>query len=277
MSQQKHWRDVRLLSFDLQTVEFAYSGDYTVSITCTDQLSPTGGSYDLRFSRSSEDDPMGMSDADEHLRHNPHEDVEPFLRSVLRHGRLAVSLHRLVALLRDTLPIVTELEDIRRNATGAGVPVDILPKAAGWFRVLYGDLRYVRPCGVALASHLIFRHALDFRLMTGARVAVLDGAHSLFVPHASDAAAAPVNGKPSSKVGAFSSGSRTDASLLLQPIPDMKTIVLEAVKEATGKGARGHVAPIDVGVICDASAVRPVARALYKRVLQRLGQVGSIK
>ncbi|OCH90250.1 MED14-domain-containing protein [Obba rivulosa] len=260
MSQQKHWRDVRLLSFDLQTVEFAYAADYTVSITCTDQLSPSGGSYDLRFARAAEDDAMGF-DADERLRHNPHEAVEPFLRNVLRHGRLAVSLHRLVALLRDTLPIVTELEDIRHSAAEADVPVDVLPKAAGWFRVLYGDLR----------------HALDFRLMTGARIAVLDGSHSLFAPHADAAAAAPASGKPNSKTGSSAGGADSDAGLLLQPIPDMKAIVLEAVKAAAEKGARGQVAPIDVGVICDASAVRLVARALYEGALQRLKQVGSVK
>ena len=56
MASKKQWDDVRLLSFDLQTVEFAYCGDYAVSITCTDQLSPTGGSYEISFSRAVEDD-----------------------------------------------------------------------------------------------------------------------------------------------------------------------------------------------------------------------------
>ncbi|KAG9311953.1 hypothetical protein JVU11DRAFT_7216 [Chiua virens] len=50
MAKEKKWRDVRLPSFDLQTVEFAYS-DYTVLISCTDQLFPAGSSFDLRFSR----------------------------------------------------------------------------------------------------------------------------------------------------------------------------------------------------------------------------------
>ncbi|KAF8121717.1 hypothetical protein EV363DRAFT_879758 [Boletus edulis] len=106
MAKIKKWRDVRLLSFDLQTVEFAYSSDYTVFISCTDQLSPTGGSFELRFSRCS---PLpGPSNANTlappplitsihpHLRSNPHEEAEPYLRQTLRHGPLAPSLHRLV-------------------------------------------------------------------------------------------------------------------------------------------------------------------------------------
>lgn len=132
--------DVRLLSFDLQTVEFAYAGDYTVSITCTDQLSATGGSYDLLFSRiGAGDTRLGDMDVDE--RCNPHEDLEPFLRNVLRHGRLAPSLQRLVRLLRDSLSVVVELEEIRQAVASAPENVDVFPKAAGWFRILYGDFR----------------------------------------------------------------------------------------------------------------------------------------
>ena len=157
MATSKQWRDVRLLSFDLQTVEFSYSGDYAVSITCTDQLSPTGGSYELHFSRasaSSSDDPNSSAhslmdtaedgDIDHHMAHyNPHEDIEPFVRDILRHGRLSQSLHRLVALLRDTLPIVTEMEYIRVSASRAGDYVDTFAKTAGWYRVLFGDRRCV--------------------------------------------------------------------------------------------------------------------------------------
>ena len=141
MATEKAWTGVRLLSFDLQTVEFAYAGDYTVSITCTDQLSATGGSYELLFSRTGAGDTRpGDMDLDE--RYNPHEDLEPFLRNVLRHGRLAPSLQRLVRLLRDSLSVVVELEQIRQVVTAASENVDVFPKAAGWFRVLYGDFRY---------------------------------------------------------------------------------------------------------------------------------------
>jgi mediator of RNA polymerase II transcription subunit 14 len=76
---------------------------------------------------------------------NPHEDAEPFLRDILRHahGRLAPSLHLLVTLLRDTLPIVVELEAIRKESKQNGWNFDIFAKAAGWYRLLYGDLKYV--------------------------------------------------------------------------------------------------------------------------------------
>lgn len=75
--------------------------------------------------------------------YNPHDDAEPFMRHILRHGRLAPSLQRLVALLRDTLPIVAELEDIRLQSERDGGSLDTFAKAAGWYRVLYGDLRWV--------------------------------------------------------------------------------------------------------------------------------------
>ena len=149
MSSKRKWTDVRLLSFDLQTVEFAYAEDYTVSITCADQRSPTGGSYDLRFSRTTKD--IGVvdeetADVDTILaQYNPHEDVEPFMQSLLRSGPLSATLGRLVAMLRDTLPIVAELEYIRVSAAKAGENVDTFAKTAGWFRVLYGDLRYAYP------------------------------------------------------------------------------------------------------------------------------------
>lgn len=187
MAKAKKWRDVRLLSFDLQTVEFVYSSashhhffffhnrqhstraqDYTVLISCTDQLSPTGGSFELRFSRCSPSLalpnantlalPPLVTSIQPHLRSNPHEEAEPYLRQILRHGPLAPSLHRLVGLLRDTLPIAVELdrlvagtrEDRVWIGQGRGKQVkfteepwfDTVVKGMGWWRVLYGDLRY---------------------------------------------------------------------------------------------------------------------------------------
>ena len=129
--------------------------DYTVSITCTDQLSPTGGSFDLRFSRTFPDaETSGPIRSPSHKgkererkdkdSFNPHDDAEPFLRNVLRHGhgRLAPSLNQLVGILRDTLPIVVELEGIRQTGDAVGVGmVDTFAKSAEWYRLLYGDLR----------------------------------------------------------------------------------------------------------------------------------------
>ena len=176
--------------------------DYTVLITCTDQLLATSNStpsYELRFSRvprtltrkstavsnveahrphtprdqfvfsqtepntpsrtytssSSQATLIGdASESDEDELYNPHEDVEPFLRHLLRHGPLLTSsLHELVRILRDSLPVVCAVEDIRqissikRSASQHRekpvVKVDTLVKAAGWYRVVYGDMRCV--------------------------------------------------------------------------------------------------------------------------------------
>lgn len=188
MGKEKKWQDVRLLSFDLQTVEFAYAAvsvrlpahifvtqsrhkDYTVSISCTDQLSPTGGSFELRFSRSTPVfasmhptslAPPPVSFLSRPRRTNPHEEAEPYLRQILRHGPLASSLYRLVGLLRDTLPVVVELDRMTttareelhpssgRRRSNAGTKsntdelwFDTFVKGLGWWRVLYGDLRYL--------------------------------------------------------------------------------------------------------------------------------------
>lgn len=75
---------------------------------------------------------------------NPHEDAAPFLCDILRHGhgRLAPALHELVTLLRDTLPIVVELEALRQANKADNKRMDIFAKAAGWYRLLYGDFKY---------------------------------------------------------------------------------------------------------------------------------------
>ncbi|KAJ7782911.1 mediator complex subunit MED14-domain-containing protein [Mycena metata] len=222
MSKEKKWPDIRLLSFDLQTVSFAYASDYTVSISCEDQLS-TGGNFDLRFSRC---EPSVDN-------FNPHDDAEPFLRNILRHGhgRLAPSLHRLVTFLRETLPIAVELEEIRQQSQGA---VDTFAKAAGWYRLLFGDSR----------------HALDFRLMTNQRVVILDGSYSLF------------------SSGSVQPPEDSASELGLLPIPRFSEIVIEVVKRTLSSGAvsSGKIAPLDTGVICQTDIVRTLGRAIYTAV-----------
>jgi len=141
MSKEKGWHDIQLLSFDLQTVEFAYAPGYSVSITCEDQLSASGGKFDLRFNRvpQDQDDMSTLTDT-----FNPHDDAEPFLTSILRHGhgRLAPSLERLVMILRDTLPIAVELEKIRKMCREQAYNIDTFAKASGWYRLLYPSLKY---------------------------------------------------------------------------------------------------------------------------------------
>jgi hypothetical protein len=137
MAKEKQWEDVRLLSFDLQTVEFIYASvritlsscilfscaiqDYTLSISCQDQLL-TGGSYNLHFGR------LPSQDEAHNHRPNPHEKAELFLHALLRQGRLADALPALVSVLRDTVPV---LEVLTR------IPARAVPKAAGWWRVMF--------------------------------------------------------------------------------------------------------------------------------------------
>ncbi|KAG6862349.1 hypothetical protein C0995_016047 [Termitomyces sp. Mi166 len=241
MAKESSWDDVSLLSFDLQTVEFAYAKDYTVSISCQDQLSPMGGNFDLRFSRCGRLHTGHVRDKDQ-MFFNPHDDAEPFLRNILRHGhgRLAPSLHRLVTLLRDTLPIVTVLEDIRQEDVQNNRSVDTFAKAAGWYRLLYVEQR----------------HALDFRLMTGQRVAILDASFSVFDP--------------------AGSRSHTEAGvgdmLGLKPIPNFKSIVTDAVRDAISSGSiqPGKVAMIDVGVICHTVSVCELGRRIHQRLVSHI-------
>ncbi|KAI6103423.1 mediator complex subunit MED14-domain-containing protein [Pisolithus sp. B1] len=262
MGKERKWQDVRLLSFDLQTVEFAYAADYAVSISCTDQLSPTGGSFELRFSRSAPTfrptQPVSLAPPPIPVslrppRTNPHEEAEPYLRQILRHGPLATSLYRLVGLLRDTLPVVVELDHMitaareqagwsRSNAiskSSADEPwFDTFVKGLGWWRVLYGDLR----------------HALDLRLMTDKRIVILDASRSLF------------QRSPGPQIEGVME------SLAFQPIPDFRDLITEAVRVARPPGIanKERVAVIDIGVVCEGESVGPVLRALHERVLKKL-------
>ncbi|KAJ4468331.1 MED14-domain-containing protein [Lentinula aciculospora] len=250
MSKEQMWPDIRLLSFDLQTVEFAYAEDYTVFITCEDQLS-NGGTFDLRFSRTR---PTSGS-IEDYDSFNPHDDAEPYLRNILTpgHGRLAPSLHRLVRLLRDTLPIAVELEAIRRETereTGQ-LPVDTFAKAAGWYRLMFGD----------------FRHALDIRLMTDDRVAIFDASYS-FHPSFT----AKMEEKDGSGDVVMSEPAVSEHTLKL--IPDYSTIVLDCVRQALDSGdtSPGKIAPVDVALICDKTSIKPLIRAVYTQVAARLKQ-----
>ena len=197
MAKDKKWDGVNLLSFDLQTVEFAYAAvsltllvayarrlhgpqDYSVSISCTDQLSPTGGSFDLRFSRCPHapwiKDPKHPN-VDNGDLFNPHDDAEPYMRHVLRHGRLAPSVHRLVGLLRDTLPIVAELEDMRLQGERDGANLDTFAKAAGWYRLLYGDLR----CALYTHMQSVFLLLIGLHMLqTRSRLPVNDRAKGCY-------------------------------------------------------------------------------------------------
>ncbi|KAL5506965.1 RGR1 [Sanghuangporus vaninii] len=300
MAKQKSWADVRLLSFDLQTVEFAYAKDFTVSITCTDQLMlSANSSYELSFSRirkigrpATLTVPVDPLHGDEDERYNPHEEALPYLQRILRHGPLlSASLHQLVGLLRDSLPLVCVIDVLREDREKGGnaqsIAVDVLTKAAGWYRVMYGDSR----------------HALDFRLMTGRRVAILDAGLPLATSRSArrrgkfaavdSAKAGP--GKDSVKKKASpnksSTAEKTSPGMqigVLVPIPDFHKLIQDAVRDAianssstsatvpfrqaprTQAAKKLNVVHLDCGIICDAEAVEVLARRIHTRVLKAL-------
>lgn len=107
-----------------------------------------------------------------------HDEAAPFLRPLLSNGRLAQSLTEIVEILRDTLPVALELEKLTRkkrereeddmdldepspsqNPEGVfedfrDLDVDVYPKAFGWYRVLFDDLRFVVCLGFRLNDRL---------------------------------------------------------------------------------------------------------------------------
>jgi mediator of RNA polymerase II transcription subunit 14 len=123
----------------------------------------------------------------------------------------------------------------------ARIPARAIPKAAGWWRVMFspGDG----------AGGSVSRHALDFRVLTGSRVAIFDASESLF-------RSAP----PSQQQQDTKSGHPVPLSVGFRPIPGLGRAVYDAV--AAGRG-RGTVAGIDIGIVCDAADVVMVGEALW--------------
>ena len=282
--------------------------DYTVSITCTDQLSATGGSYNLHFSRqlppspisasgpsiasggalnshsftstsNSFDDLFDARSPSSGRAFNPHSDAVSFLRHILRQGKLSATLPTLVALLRDTVPVVEVIEEIRawaeqrnsraESAAGAGAPhggnevdVDAFPKAAGWWRVQFS----VTPGAASAPASGVMRqrYGLDMRLMKGERVAILDAARSLFLPFSSATSSTAAPASSSSRPGAL-------GALVLQPIPGFQQIVEHTLRDM--RGAR--IAVVDVAVVCAVKDVRVVGRRVWEAVCRELGTGAS--
>lgn len=238
MAKAKQWDDVRLLSFDLQTVEFTYASDYTLSISCKDQLL-MGGSYCLQFGR------LPVTTHDRHDdRPNPHAEAESFLHALLRQGRLADALPALVSILRDTVPV---LEVLTR------IPARAIPKAAGWWRVMFSP-----GSGASLSRGGVAQHALDFRVLTGSRVALLDAAQSVF---RNVAQPQQQQEKPQLDTVGF------------RPIPGLARAITDAV--AAGRG-RGSVAGIDIGIVCGAADVVIVGEALWRSIAREQGMGGDV-
>lgn len=164
---------------------------------------------------------------------------------------------------------------------------DTVVKGMGWWRVLYGDLRYASLPPPIKTSHMRYsrhhlsrfsRHALDLRLMTGKRIAILDGSYSLFQGNVIPPSQLD-SGSGSDSYSHTHSNSDLDR-IGLEPIPDFRTLVLDAVRATrprspqSGAGGR-RIAPIDVGVVCEGGTIGPVIRALHERVLKKLRGAGG--
>ena len=76
-------------------------------------------------------------------RRNAHEDSEQFIKGLLKDDHLSASVFDLVRFLRETIGIVEELERIEEEGSDK---VEVLVKAAGWYRILYSNSR----CGLTL-------------------------------------------------------------------------------------------------------------------------------
>ena len=76
-------------------------------------------------------------------RRNAHEDSEQFIKGLLKDDHLSASVFDLVRFLRETIGIVEELERIEEEGSDK---VEVLVKAAGWYRILYSNSRWVGPC-----------------------------------------------------------------------------------------------------------------------------------
>ncbi|CAE6459018.1 unnamed protein product [Rhizoctonia solani] len=162
MHKTMHWKDVKLLSSDLQQVVFQYFQDYTLSIRWRPAPAQNehpasaqndSGSYELSFSRLNQTTSW-----------NPHSDLESHFTRRLQDDLAAGDIASFALLLRDSLPVLLEINRIVHHAS-ISARLDIFYKAVGWYRILIDS-----------------RYGLDFRLLSRRRLAILDATQSLDRP-----------------------------------------------------------------------------------------------
>lgn len=109
------------------------------------------------------------------------------------------------------------------------------------------------------ASVGVARHALDFRVLTGSRVALLDASEPLFrnVPRLQQQEAQL----------------RAQDHVGFRPIPGLSRAIADAV--AAGR-ARGTVAGVDIGIVCGAADVIVVGEALWAGIARGIGLGGDV-
>jgi mediator of RNA polymerase II transcription subunit 14 len=98
----------------------------------------------------------------------------------------------------------------------------------------------------------IRRHALDFRLLSDQRVAIIDASHRL------------------SGSGQLKTAQQTpqapNRDLLLQPIPNLEAIVNDVIAHGGGR-TEAHTVSLRLGIVCPTSSAGKVGRALHERIL----------
>jgi mediator of RNA polymerase II transcription subunit 14 len=119
-----------------------------------------------------------------------------------------------------------------------------------------------------LTDDSFYRHALDFRLMAGKKVVILDGSYSIFGSIAQDtdldARERDLASEANGTIG------------VLQAIPDFHKVIEDVVHDITLDcwGAESQsVALIDVGLVCHVSVAGKVGLAVFRRVVDRLNGV----
>jgi hypothetical protein len=215
-----------LFSFVLETLTEHYFQDYTLSIRWRPAAIESGtssspaiheqndaGSYELSFSRLGKGDENPQSPS----LWNPHSDLEGHFTRRLQDDLAAGDIASFALSLRDSLPVLLEVERVatRGNINGR---IDIFYKAVGWYRVLI-DSRYAYLLNRLLAFnerwHIrLLRYALDFRLLSRRRLAILDGTQVL----------ERVLSQPHSSIP-------STLSSILAPIPHIEAITSRLVAE----------------------------------------------
>lgn len=216
MHKTMRWNDVKLLSSDLQQVVFQYFQDYTLSIrwrpaaiegSSVLHQHNDAGSYQLSFSRLD----RGEGNTRIPALGNPHSDLEDHFTRRLQDDLAAGDIASFASLLRDSLPVLLEVGRVATSGTVNG-RVDILYKAVGWYRVLIDS-----------------RYAVDFRLLSRRRLAILDGTQVL---------ERTAQNQPSVQPGSNS---------VLTPIPRIEAIVGQLVAER--RPGLGPVISLSKGIL----------------------------
>lgn len=112
----------------------------------------------------------------------------------------------------------------------------------------------------------VARHALDFRVLTGSRVALFDASQSLF-------RSAPLSQQLQQQQQDSKSGAPAAPPVGFRPIPELGSAISDAV--VAGRG-RGTVAGIGIGIVCGAADVVVVGEAFWGSIARASRMGGDV-